>query len=138
MSHGIYYFALSRTFMNESGKAARALLAHVRRNPDVLAVFHDDADLAQGTVAIEFGRGAAGHHGVLSIIQALGSQDFWRVRIGIRPPTETARPHGAQGRTPAGDFVLTAMSEDALGKEATSIDQALKDAFPKVFSELTA
>lgn len=134
-SHGIYRFALSRTFMNESGKAAQALLTHLRRNPRVLAVFHDDADLAQGTVAVEFGRGAAGHHGVLSIIQTLGSQDFWRIRIGIRPPIEAVKPHGARGRAPAGDFVLAVMRKDALDEEAAAVDRALRDAFPTVFPD---
>lgn len=129
-----YYFALSKTFMNESGKAAQALLARARRDPRALAVLHDDADLARGKVAIEFGRGAAGHHGVLSIIRTLGTKDFWRVRIGIRPPDETAKPHGAKGRAPAGEFVLAAMRSDALREEEEAVERALRDAFPEIFS----
>lgn len=85
------------TYMNESGKAVTSAIRHFGIQPSEMAVFHDDSDLPLGTYKIEFGRGSAGHNGIKSIIDHLGTQDFWRVRIGVRSDDE-------QGR--AGDFVL--------------------------------
>lgn len=90
------------TFMNESGQGVREALTFLSiRTPSRLLVIHDDSDLPLGTWKLHFGRGAAGHKGVASIITTLGTKDFWRIRIGIRPP-ERAGVH-----TKAGAFVLT-------------------------------
>lgn len=104
-----YRFVRSLVFMNESGRAAGEVTAKFGIKPSTLAVIHDDADLPVGTVLAAFGRGAAGHHGVMDIIRALGTNKFWRIRIGIRPDTEARLPHGTGGRRPAGDFVLNRM-----------------------------
>src|SRR3989344_1154239 len=68
-----------QTFMNHSGKAARGL------NPKNLTVIHDDVDLPLGTFKISFDRGSGGHKGIESIIRALKSQKFARIRVGIAP-----------------------------------------------------
>ena len=68
-----------QTFMNHSGKAARGL------NPKNLTVIHDDVDLPLGTFKISFDRGSGGHKGIESIIRALKSQKFARIRIGVSP-----------------------------------------------------
>lgn len=91
--------AESKVFMNHSGRAARAALKLFHLTPAELLVVQDDSDLALGKTKLVFGRGAAGHHGVESIIQELGSNQFWRLRIGTR-----ARP----GK--AGEFALRRMS----------------------------
>lgn len=83
------------TFMNESGQAARAALKYFRLQPKNMLVLHDDSDLPLGEWRLAFNRGAAGHHGVESIIKTLGTKEFGRLRIGVRH-----RP----GK--AGDFVL--------------------------------
>ena len=82
--------AKGTTFMNESGLAAREMLRKFKISPAHLLVVHDDSDLALGTARYAFGRGAAGHHGVLSVMNELGTKDFWRLRIGIRTTKEKA------------------------------------------------
>jgi len=82
-------FSLSKTdtFMNESGKAVKKLISKSKfliSNSNLIIV-HDDIDLPLGEFKIQKGRGAAGHKGVQSIIDSLGTKDFWRVRIGICP-----------------------------------------------------
>lgn len=84
-----------QTFMNNSGKAVKkiirnwkAALRGVRfasREIGNLFVIHDDIDLPLGTIKISWGRGAAGHKGVESIIKSLKTKNFVRFRIGIRP-----------------------------------------------------
>lgn len=70
---------LPETFMNNSGKAVKNLSA---KNTIVL---HDDIDLPLGKIKISFGRGSGGHKGVESVIRALKTKDFWRIRIGVSP-----------------------------------------------------
>ena len=72
-----------QTFMNESGKAVKALLKNTTRT--VLVVIHDDIDLPLGKIRISKNRGSAGHKGVESIIKEIGTKDFTRFRIGINP-----------------------------------------------------
>lgn len=86
-------------FMNESGVAARAAAKMFNTSPAQITVMHDDSDLALGDVKFSKGQSSAGHRGVQSIIDALGSKDFARVRIGIRNRKETRRKK-------AGEFVL--------------------------------
>ncbi|MDE2001462.1 MAG: aminoacyl-tRNA hydrolase [Patescibacteria group bacterium] len=89
------------TFMNESGVAVQSALAHFKTTAGHLIVIHDDSDLPLGECKASFERGSAGHKGIESIIGVLGSNRFWRIRIGIRPPL----PDGAP-RKKAEEFVL--------------------------------
>ncbi|OGY62920.1 MAG: hypothetical protein A2745_02625 [Candidatus Harrisonbacteria bacterium RIFCSPHIGHO2_01_FULL_44_13] len=78
-------------YMNESGRfVARTLKKH-NANPKELLIVHDDSDLGLGTYKLQFGRGAAGHHGIENVIKVLKTKNFWRLRIGIRPPQEKTR-----------------------------------------------
>ena len=70
---------LPETFMNNSGKAVKNLSA---KN---LIVLHDDIDLPLGKFKISFGRGSGGHKGVESVIRALKTKNFCRIRIGVSP-----------------------------------------------------
>jgi len=79
------------TFMNESGAAVREALKKFNASPADLTVIHDESDLPVGTYRLSSGGSSAGHRGVQSIIDALGSQDFARARIGIRPTNEIKR-----------------------------------------------
>lgn len=79
--------AKPRTFMNDSGKAVKILTTKYKRQNTDLIVVHDDIDLPLGKIKIVKNRGAAGHKGVQSIINAIGSKDFIRFRIGIKPAT---------------------------------------------------
>ena len=74
-----------QTFMNNSGTAVGKLACHYKIETKDLFVVHDDIDLPIGKIRIVISRGAAGHKGVESIIRSLGSKDFIRFRIGIKP-----------------------------------------------------
>ena len=73
------------TFMNDSGVSVQLLMHFYKITPTDLIVVHDDKDIALGTFKIQTDRGAAGHNGVTSIIERIGSQNFTRIRIGIAP-----------------------------------------------------
>ncbi|MDD5568854.1 MAG: aminoacyl-tRNA hydrolase [Candidatus Pacebacteria bacterium] len=75
--------AKPETYMNESGKAAKSLASYFKIKTDNIYVVHDEADLPLGEFKIKEGGTAGGHKGVQSIIEALGSKDFIRLRIGI-------------------------------------------------------
>lgn len=95
------------TYMNESGRALAALLRYYRIDPDHLIVVHDDVDLPSGVLRVKKGGGSAGHHGVDSITGALGTKDFFRIRIGVgRPVSDELVPP---------DFLLRPMSRKEVG-----------------------
>ncbi|MEK7608185.1 MAG: aminoacyl-tRNA hydrolase [Patescibacteria group bacterium] len=87
-------------FMNESGIAVREIISFFKIAIKNLAIVHDDSDLSIGTFKVSDKRGSAGHRGVQSIIDELGTNSFKRVRIGIRPREEVG------GRKKALSFVL--------------------------------
>jgi peptidyl-tRNA hydrolase, PTH1 family len=74
------------TFMNNSGQAIRAAADYFDVSPERVVVAYDDLDLPPGTVRLKLGGGHGGHNGLRSTFQHLGSQNFWRVRIGIGHP----------------------------------------------------
>jgi PTH1 family peptidyl-tRNA hydrolase len=78
--------AVPLTYMNASGKAVADLCAHLSILPSDLLVVHDDLDLQLGRVRLKTKGGDAGHHGVQSIIEHLGTGEFLRIRIGIGRP----------------------------------------------------
>lgn len=81
------WFAKPKTFMNESGKAVKVLLNEKNLSPKDLIVIHDDMDIALGKLRWGFASGFGGHNGAKSIIDTLGTKDFYRVRLGVgRPP----------------------------------------------------
>ncbi len=93
------------TFMNHSGRAVAKFVP--RSALTALIVVHDDIDLPLGTVKVAKGRGAGGNNGVASIIAALGSKDFVRVRIGIAPKSMlTGAVRRPAGGGPLERFVL--------------------------------
>ncbi|KKU53047.1 MAG: Peptidyl-tRNA hydrolase [Parcubacteria group bacterium GW2011_GWA2_47_10b] len=71
---------LPDTYMNKSGKA----LAQAGVKPKDLVVIHDDTDLVLGSFKVSFGKRSAGHKGVESVMRAVKSRDFWRVRVGVQ------------------------------------------------------
>ena len=78
--------AKPETFMNLSGESVRALVAKHEAKPESdLIVIQDELDFPLGTLRIHRQRSSAGHNGIESIIEALGTQDFLRIRIGVAP-----------------------------------------------------
>jgi len=75
-----------KTFMNESGIAVNKCINFFKIPSENLIVIYDEMDLSPGNIKIKFGGGSAGHNGIKSIINCLGSEKFTRVRIGIGKP----------------------------------------------------
>lgn len=78
-----------QTYMNLSGRAVAPLASRLRLPPEAVWLIYDDLDLPPGRLRLRVGGGAGGHRGVRSVIDALGSQGFGRIRVGIGRP-----PHG--------------------------------------------
>jgi PTH1 family peptidyl-tRNA hydrolase len=76
------------TFMNLSGRAVGALAAFYKIDAKDILVAHDELDLPPGGVKLKFGGGISGHNGLRDIVAVLGTQDFWRLRLGIGHPRE--------------------------------------------------
>ena len=109
--------AKSRTFVNVSGRAATSLLARYRASPAELLVILDDMDLPAGRMRLRSGGGSGGHNGLKSIIQALGTQEFARLRIGI------GRPGPGNDEV---QHVLGPMSAEDRGLVDSAIDRAVE------------
>ncbi|HEY7732313.1 MAG TPA: aminoacyl-tRNA hydrolase [Gaiellaceae bacterium] len=88
------------TYMNESGGSIRDAAHFYKVEPASLLVVHDDVDLATGRLQARLGGGLAGHNGLRSIAQRLGTQEFLRLRIGV------GRPERGDPR-PVADYVLS-------------------------------
>ena len=101
-----------QTFMNDSGRALRALLAFHKVAPDALIAAYDDLNIALGTVKVSVTGSAGGHNGVASLLEHVGD-GFVRYRLGVGAP----RPAGMDLK----DFVLGKFSPE----ESTLIDQKL-------------
>jgi PTH1 family peptidyl-tRNA hydrolase len=92
--HGIAGFArsqavwllLPQTFMNRSGQAVGALARFHKVMPDEILVVHDELDIPPGQLRLKFGGGVGGHNGLKDISAHLGTQDYWRLRVGIGHP----------------------------------------------------
>jgi peptidyl-tRNA hydrolase, PTH1 family len=85
--------AKPETFMNLSGLSVRELLAEYQLRPETdLIVIYDELDLPLGTIRIRQRGSSAGHNGMESIIGALETQEFMRIRLGIAPVTKILKP----------------------------------------------
>jgi PTH1 family peptidyl-tRNA hydrolase len=82
------------TYMNASGESVQPAASFFKIPPASITIFHDELDLAPGKVRVKIGGGAAGHNGLRSIAQLLGTPEFWRVRLGIGHPGDKARVLG--------------------------------------------
>ena len=79
--------AMPLTFMNLSGESVQPLLNWYKLAPHQLLIIHDELDLPLGNLKLKNGGGTAGHNGLKSISERLGTRDFYRLRMGVgRPP----------------------------------------------------
>ena len=82
------------TYMNGSGESVQPAAAFYKLPPERITAFHDELDLVAGKVRVKRGGGAAGHNGLRDIQRALGTPDYWRVRLGIGHPGHKDRVTG--------------------------------------------
>jgi len=88
------------TFMNESGRSVQAARQFFKLDPDAVLVVHDEGDFERGRLQARLGGGLAGHNGLRSIAQQLGTPEFMRLRVGV------GRPERGDPR-PLADFLLS-------------------------------
>ncbi len=105
------------TYMNNSGVAVAQALKKYNLKPSDLIIIQDDKDIAFGEFKIQTDRGPAGHNGIRSLIEHLGTQNFTRIRIGVLPKD------GINGDT--ADFVVANFNSEE------------KKRLKKIFSEIT-
>jgi peptidyl-tRNA hydrolase, PTH1 family len=87
------------TYMNDSGKSVRSAMQFFKLEPDRVLVVHDESDLELGRLQVRHGGGLAGHNGLRSVAQQLGTPEFLRLRVGVGRP-------GRGDRRPLADYVL--------------------------------
>ncbi|MDZ4253645.1 MAG: aminoacyl-tRNA hydrolase [Sulfuritalea sp.] len=110
------WFLLPQTFMNRCGLSVRALMQFYRIEPAEMLVLHDELDLPPGQMRLKFGGGLGGHNGLKDITAHLGTQDYWRLRIGIGHPGD---------RNEVVDYVLKAPRKEERAEIDAALDRAL-------------
>ena len=113
------------TYMNESGRSVGAAARFFKASPERLVVVHDDVDLDVGRLQVRSGGGLAGHNGLRSLADAIGSRDFLRVRIGVGRP-------GRGDRRPVSDYVLSPFPAETdvdgiVGRAADAVEALARD-----------
>lgn len=121
------------TFMNLSGRSVKPALKTLGLTPAQLIVVHDEIDLDLGRIQVKVGGGLAGHNGLKSISESLGTRDFVRVRIGVgRPEPGDRRPIADWILSPFAPYVDTVDLRDR-GLEAVStiVDSGVRAAIKR-------
>ncbi|MGD0779304.1 MAG: aminoacyl-tRNA hydrolase [Dehalococcoidales bacterium] len=118
--------ARPQTYMNASGESVGALLQRLNISPADLIVIHDDLDLPVGKIRLRLGGSSGGHKGIDSIIAHIGTQDFYRVRVGIGRPEADNPPVKEDAVI---DYVLSDFTHD----EKKIIDETI----PRVSEAIT-
>ncbi len=129
--------ARPQTYMNNSGQAVQLLAKFYKVEPEDVVIIYDELDLHIGQIKIRIGGAAAGHHGVESVMESLGTDQFLRVRLGIGHwRNEASERQGAASDTSSyvvGEFSESESSEiKKLIKTAVkALDTLLKDGLEK-------
>jgi len=110
------WFLMPQTFMNRSGQSVGALARFHRIAPAEILVVHDELDIPPGQLRLKFGGGLGGHNGLKDITAHLGTQDYWRLRIGIGHPGD---------RNEVVNYVLKPPRREEQGDIDASLDRAL-------------
>ena len=111
----------SQNFMNESGDLIKRLVDHYKINLNDLYVIHDDLDIPLGSHKIQFGRGPKDHNGLKSVDEALGTDQYWHVRVGIENRAQSSEVSGY-------DYVLQNFSDE----ERKILDRTIKEVCKKL------
>lgn len=122
------------TFMNASGKSVAAIANYFKIQPNQILVAHDELDLPTGQTKLKFGGGHGGHNGLRDIHAALGTADYWRLRIGIGHPGNKAEVVNYVLKAPSKDEQL--QIEDSISKATLIQEQLLKGDFENAMLKL--
>ncbi len=126
-------FLTPDTFMNKSGKAVAPLIKTKKDLKDLVVVY-DDIDLPLGRMRIAFNRSSGGHNGLGSIIKALKSEEFLRIRIGITPATPSGKIKKPKGDKAVLNFLLGEFKKPEL-EQLKKLSKKVAEAVECIFSE---
>lgn len=116
-----------KTFMNNSGLAVQLFVTYYKIQSTDIWVVHDEIDLETGMLRIRMGGSSAGHRGIESIIAALGTEKFWRFRLGIGHPKRGGdEAHHKLNQKNVDDFVLGKFDHGEAGKARELIKHGAK------------
>ena len=104
------------TFMNNSGQAVGLLLSYYKIKPEDLWLVYDELDLPTGSMKIRFGGAAAGHQGVEAVLEMIGTDKFWRFRLGIGASHDKEHVISKQNIKKAKEYVLGGFGRTDKGK----------------------
>ncbi len=122
------------TFMNRSGRSVVAVARYFEIVPEQILIVHDELDLPPGQVRLKQGGGHAGHNGLRDTMSALGSKEFWRLRVGIDHPGDRSQVVDYVLNRPARDEASAI--NDALGQAEDSLDDILAGRFSHAMNRL--
>ena len=120
---------LPDTFMNKSGAATAKFVKSVKAAEKMIVVY-DDLDIPLGKIKLSFDRGSGGHKGVESIMRAVRTKKFTRIRIGVCPTTAGGKMKKPEAGDDVVDFILRRFKESELDE--------LKKVFKKVGEAIEA
>jgi len=103
-------------FMNVTGPPLKGLLRELKLTPDNLVLVHDDLDLEPGRLRIRLGGGHGGHNGIKSVVEALGTPQFVRIKIGIGRPAP---------RQDSADYVLESVTKEEMDVFEPCLERAV-------------
>ena len=126
-------FVTPDTFMNNSGKAVAPLVKSKKDLAD-LVVIYDDVDLPLGKIKISFNRSSGGHNGLNSIIKALKSEEFLRIRVGISPATPKGVVKKPKGEKAMLNFLLGEFKKPEL-ETLKKLSKKVSEAVETIFTE---
>ncbi len=114
-----------QTYMNNSGMAVSLVANFFKIKPEDIIIVHDELDLLLGKIKIRLGGGVAGHHGVESVMEKLGTDQFMRVRLGIGNTQGFLGEHKINSFK-AEKFVVEPFISSETAKVKTMLKQAIK------------
>ncbi|OGI73926.1 hypothetical protein A3D42_02815 [Candidatus Nomurabacteria bacterium RIFCSPHIGHO2_02_FULL_41_18] len=126
-------FITPDTFMNNSGKAI-TLFVKTKKDLANLIVVYDDIDLPLGKIKISFNKSSGGHNGLDSIIKALKSREFTRIRVGISPATSKGIVKKPKGEKAVLNFLLGEFKKSEL-EILKKLGKIVAEAIETIFSE---
>ena len=126
-------FITPDTFMNNSGPAVAKALAGKKALKDLIIIY-DDIDLPIGKIKISFNRSAGGHNGLASVIKAVKSEEFVRIRIGISPSTPKGIVRKPKGEKAVLNFLLGEFKKPEL-ETLKKLSKKVGEAVEMVFTE---
>jgi PTH1 family peptidyl-tRNA hydrolase len=126
-------FLTPDSFMNNSGKMV-APFVKTKKDLKDLVVIYDDIDLPLGKIKISFNRSSGGHNGLQSVIKALKSEEFLRIRVGISPATPSGKIKKPKGEKAVLNFLLGEFKKSEL-ETIKKLSKKVAEAVEMIFAE---